>query len=88
MVGIFRNDNKNTAINSDPFDQCFSVGTNTIQVLLNSSNITGWAGQRITIPIEAIDELGNPAGALTRFSLNSSMLHVCQRKLACGNIIL
>ena len=78
---MFRNDNKNTAINSNPFNQHFSVGTNTVQVSLNSSNITGWIGQKITIPIEAIDELRNPAGALTWFSLNSSMLHVCQRKL-------
>lgn len=73
---MVRNDNENVAIHFNPFNQNFSIGTGTIQVSLNSPSIAGWVGQNIKVPIEAMDELGNPAGALLRFNLNAS-IHVC-----------
>lgn len=76
ILPIARDDNRNGGIYDDSYNQRFSVGTNTIKVSLSSPVIRGWAGQTIAIPLNVTDELGNPAGALTHFNLNSSVLNL------------
>ena len=71
-----RSNNRNTGVQDEPLNQEYSTGTNAIQVAFNSSNVTGWAGQDINIVLEAMDELGHPAGTITQFTLKSSIFTV------------
>ena len=71
MYLILRNDNINTGF-PDPYNQRYSVLTDSIHLDLHNLNeVVGWPGKKLNLSLKAVDELGNPTGAVTSFSFRS-----------------
>ena len=71
MYLFLRNDNINTGF-PDPYNQRYSVLTDSIHLDLHKLNeVVGWPGKRLNLSLKAVDELGNPTGAVTSFSFRS-----------------
>ena len=43
--------------------------TDSIKLVIDINQVTGWPGQRLNLILRALDEFGNPSGSLTHFSL-------------------
>ena len=44
--------------------------TDSVEVVIDINQVSGWPGQRLYLSLRALDEFGNPSGSLTRFSLD------------------
>ena len=65
----YSNDNKNSAF-QDSYNQTHSFVTDSVKLVVNVNQVSGWPGQRLYLSLRGLDEFGNPSGLLTRFSFN------------------
>lgn len=64
--------NKNTAY-ADPYNPIYSFATSSINLYVNSTEISGWPGKTLNLTLHTQDELGHPSGALIYFDFNSKV---------------
>lgn len=65
---IFSDDNENSAF-TDRYNQINSFVTESVQLNVSDSNLSGWPGQKLSISLIAIDELAKATGSLIRFDV-------------------
>ena len=68
-IFYFSNNNKNSAF-QDSYNQTHSFVTDSVKLVVDVNQVSGWPGQRLYLSLRALDEFGNPSGSLTRFYFN------------------